>query len=64
MKRCTNFACISAKAAVIKRVLSSVQERVHVISPESCEIDDWIISHIDFLTFEYDALRDKVRGVY
>lgn len=57
------IAYISAKAAVIKRVLSSVQVGVHVISPESCEIDDWVMSHIDFLTFELDALRDTVRGV-
>jgi len=32
--------------------------------PESCEIDDWVISHIDFITFELDALRDKVRRMY
>ncbi|MFX1520906.1 MAG: hypothetical protein ACFFCD_13395 [Promethearchaeota archaeon] len=34
------IAYISAKAAVIKRYLPSVQVGVHVISPESCEIDD------------------------
>jgi hypothetical protein len=58
------IAYISAKAAVIKQVLPSVQVGVHVISPESCEIDDWVMSHIDFITFELDALRDKVRGMY
>ena len=58
------IAYISAKAGVIKRVLPTAQVGVHVISPESCEIDDWVVSYIGFITFELDALRDKVRGVY
>ncbi len=58
------IAYISAKAGVIKRILPTVQVGVHVISPESCKIDDWVMSHIDFLTFELDALRDKVRGTH
>ena len=57
------IAYISAKAAVIKQVLPTAQVGVHVISPKSCEIDDWVMSHIDLITFELDALRDKVRGM-
>jgi hypothetical protein len=55
------IAYISAKAAVIKRVLPSVQVGVHVISLESCEIDDWVMSHIDFLTFDLEQLRELLK---
>jgi hypothetical protein len=54
---CKRIAYISAKAAVIKRVLPSVQVWVHVITPESCEIDDWVMSHIDFVIFHLEQLR-------
>ncbi len=30
---------------------------------ESCEIDDWVLFNIDFLTFKLDALRDKMQGM-
>jgi hypothetical protein len=55
------IAYISAKAAVIKRILPSVQVGVHVISPESCEIDDWVMSHIDFVTFDLEQLRELLQ---
>ena len=54
---------ILLSVVVTKWVLPSVQVGVHIINPESCEIDAWVMSNIDFLTFELDALRDKVRDV-
>ncbi len=55
------IAYISTKAGVIKRILPSVQVGVHVVSPEPCEIDDWVLSHIDFVTFNLKQLRDIIK---
>jgi len=54
------IAYISAKARVIKTVLPSTKIGVFVISPESCIIDDWVLPHIDFVTFDLKQLRDII----
>ena len=45
----------------LKRVLPPVKVGVHVISPESCEIDDWVRAHIDFFTFDLEEFCDVVQ---
>ena len=54
------IAYISAKAGVIKKVLPTVNIGVYVISPESCEIDDWVLANIDFVTFDLKQLKNVI----
>ena len=55
------IAYISAKAGAIKTVLPMVRMGVHIISPESCEIDEWVISDIDFITFDLKQLGEIIK---
>ena len=55
------IAYVSTKAGAIKKVLPTVKVGVYVISPESCEIDDWVLSNIDFVTFDLEELCDVVQ---
>ena len=54
------IAYISSKAGVIKKVLPTLRIGVHVISPETCEIDDWVLSNIDFVTFDLKQLKNVI----
>ena len=56
------IAYISAKAGAIKAVLPTVRVGVHVISPEFCEIDDWVISDINFITFDLEELKNIINN--
>lgn len=54
------IAYISAKARVIKSILPTVQLGILVLSPELCEIDHWVLSNIDFVTFDPEQVKDLI----